>query len=73
MDMMKNTLDCLKGIKITKQCDSQLKLVCDKCNSEPITLTMKEDYSINMLHLFIGIAAGTVMLTSLAIIKKLKN
>ena len=73
MDMLKNAVDCLKGIKITKQCDSQLKLVCDKCPGEPISIVMKEDYSINMLQLLAGIAAGTVMLASIAMIKKLKG
>ena len=73
MDMIKNTVDCLKEIKITKQCDSQLKLVCPNCQGEPISIAMKEDYSINMLQLMIGVAAGAVMLTALAMIKKIKG
>ena len=72
-NILKNTVDCMKSMTISKKYDSQMTFSSGNTDSSPLTLTMKGDISLNGIQIAAMLAAIGVFCISCAVVKKLKN
>ena len=72
-EMLTNAIDCLKNTQISKKYDSETKLMCGKCEGQPLTLTMKGDFTVNAIQVLAACAIASAMCISVMVIKKLKK
>ena len=68
-----NALDCLKNTQISKHYDCETKLLCGKCEGEPLSMRLKGDLTVNAVQIIAVCAVASVMCVSFAIARKLKS
>ncbi len=72
-DMFNDAIEWLKNTKMTKHYDSKTDFVCGCDGSEPLSISMKGDFTLNAIQLLAICAVTGTMCISAAIIKKLKS
>ena len=68
-----DAIDCLKRTEISKHYDSEMKLLCGKCEGTPLTLTLKGDFSVNALQILAVCAVMAATCIGCSVAKKLKK
>lgn len=71
--MLSSIVECMKNTQISKHYDSETKLICGKCEGQPLTLSMKGDFTVNSIQVLAVCAAMSVMCITAAVVKKVKK
>lgn len=72
-NVLSDVINSLKSTQISKHYDSETKLMCGSCESEPLTMRFKGDFTVNAVQILAVCAVATAMCIGCAMIKRLKK